>query len=83
MARIQVSKDPSGHIIVSFTYHPVLVSNVKTIDGRRWHPTEKHWMEHFFESAPWSFLNKNATLEKILMVFDRYLYLLFLYKKIE
>jgi hypothetical protein len=42
MARIQASKDLSGRIIVSFPYHPVLVSKVKTIDGRRWHPEEKH-----------------------------------------
>ena len=94
MARIQISNDPSGRIIVSFPYDPPLVEKVnpavalegqlgvpptlysavhncwiykavfhnalcngwvKTIDGRRWHPTEKYWIEHFFESAPWSF----------------------------
>jgi hypothetical protein len=43
MARIQVSKDLSGRIIVSFPYDPLLVAKVKTIDGRRWHPAEKHW----------------------------------------
>jgi len=43
MARIQISKDPSGRITVSFPYDPILVSKVKTIDGRRWHPEEKHW----------------------------------------
>jgi hypothetical protein len=43
MARIQVSKDPSGRIIVSFPYDALLVAKVKTIDGRRWHPAEKHW----------------------------------------
>ena len=43
MARIQISNDPSGRIILSFPYDPLLVSKVKTIDGRRWHPVEKHW----------------------------------------
>ena len=43
MARIHISNDPSGHIIMSFPYDPLLVSKVKTIDGRRWHPAEKHW----------------------------------------
>ena len=32
MARIQVSKDPFGRIVVSFPYHPVLVSKVKTLN---------------------------------------------------
>ncbi len=43
MARIQISYDPSGRLIVSFPYDPLLVSKLKTIDGRRWHPAEKHW----------------------------------------
>ena len=43
MARIQVSNDSSGRMIVSFPYHPLLVGKVKSIDGRRWHPAEKHW----------------------------------------
>jgi hypothetical protein len=43
MARINVSKDPSGRIIVSFPYDALLVAKVKTIEGRRWHPAEKHW----------------------------------------
>ena len=46
MARIQVSNDPSGRIVVSFPYDPVLVAKVKTIDGRRWHLSEKHWSIH-------------------------------------
>jgi hypothetical protein len=60
MGRINISNDPSGRIIVSFPYDPVLVARVKTIDSRRWHPAEKHW----------SFPNKNGTLEKILKVFE-------------
>lgn len=59
MARIYISNDLSGRIIVSFPYDPLLVSKIKTIDGRRWHPAEKHW----------SFPNKDNILEKILKVF--------------
>ena len=59
MARIQISKDPSGRIIVSFPYDPLLVEKVKTIDGRRWHPVEKHW----------SFPKLDGMVEKILKVF--------------
>jgi hypothetical protein len=36
-----------------------LVAKVKTIEGRRWHPAEKHW----------SFPNRNNIFEKILKVF--------------
>jgi len=43
MVKIRISNDPSGRIIVSFPYDPLLVTKVKTIDGRRWHPAEKHW----------------------------------------
>ncbi len=59
MARIQISKDPSGHIIVSFPYDPLLVTKVKTIDGRRWQPVEKNW----------SFPNREEILEEIRKVF--------------
>lgn len=41
MARIHISNDPSGRIIVSFPYDPLLVAKVNTIDGRRWHPALK------------------------------------------
>ena len=99
MAGIQISNDPSGRIIVSFPYDPLLVEKVnpvvalegqlgapptlypavhncwiyqavfynalcngwvKTIEGRRWHPIEKHW----------SFPNLAGILEKILKVFE-------------
>jgi hypothetical protein len=59
MARIQISNDSSGRIIVSFPYDPLLVEKVKSIDGRRWHPAEKHW----------SFPNDDGILDKILKVF--------------
>jgi hypothetical protein len=59
MARIHISNDPSGRIIVSFPYDPLLVSKVKTIESRRWHPAEKQR----------SFPDSNGILEKILKVF--------------
>ncbi|OGP75364.1 MAG: hypothetical protein A2V86_00970 [Deltaproteobacteria bacterium RBG_16_49_23] len=66
MGRIHISNDPSGRIIVSFPYDPILISKIKTIDGRRWHPDQKHW----------SFPNRNGILEKILKVFgDEGIYL--------
>ena len=49
MARIQISHDSSGRIIVSFPYDPLLISTVKTIAGLRWHPAEKHWS---FQTLP-------------------------------
>lgn len=60
MARIQISNDSSGRIIASFPYDPLLVSKVKTIDGRKWHPAEKHW----------SFPDSAGILEKISKVFE-------------
>jgi hypothetical protein len=59
MARIHISNDLSGRIIVSFPYDPLLVPKVKTIDGRRWHPAEKHL----------SFPNRDGILGKIVKVF--------------
>jgi len=35
MARIRISNDPSGAIVVSFPYDPLLIEKVKSIDGRR------------------------------------------------
>src|SRR3990170_6077804 len=60
MARIQISHDLSGRIIVFFPYDPLLVEKVETIEGRRWQPAEKHW----------SFPNREDILEKILKVFE-------------
>jgi hypothetical protein len=45
--------------VVSFPYDPSIVTKIKTIEGRRWHPAEKHW----------SFPNTDRILEKILKVF--------------
>ena len=60
MARIRISNDPSGRIIASFPYNPVFVWKIKTIEGRRWHPAEKHW----------SFPNTDGKLGKILKLFE-------------
>jgi len=60
MVKVNIGKDASGRIVVSFPYNPITVSKVKAIDGRRWHPAEKHW----------SFPNSEGTLEKILKVFE-------------
>jgi len=60
MASIKISNDPSGRIIVSFPYVPLLVEKVKTMNSRRWHPEGKHWC----------FLKLNGILEKILAILE-------------
>ncbi len=59
MVQANIGKDSSGRIVVSFPYDPSIVTKIKTIEGRRWHPAEKHW----------SFPNTDSILEKILKVF--------------
>ena len=59
MVSIIINKDDSDRIVVSFPYDPSIVTKIKTIEGRRWHPAEKHW----------SFPNTDSILEKILKVF--------------
>ena len=59
MAEANITKDLSGRIVVSFTYAPSSVTKIKTIEGRRCHPAEKHW----------SFPYTDGLLEKILKVF--------------
>jgi hypothetical protein len=59
MVEANIKKDISGRILVSFRYDPLLVAKIKTIEGRRWHPAEKHW----------SFPNRDDILDKILKVF--------------
>jgi hypothetical protein len=41
MTRTEISKDPSGRIIVSSPHDPVLVSKAKTLEGRRWRLVKK------------------------------------------
>jgi hypothetical protein len=62
MARIHISNDPSGHISVSFPYAPLLVARVKTIDGRRWYPAEKHWS---FLNTPSLFIDEEGGGEEV------------------
>jgi len=51
MGKILISNDLSGHIIVSFPYDSILFSKIKTIDGGRWHPAERHWsFQHLLPS---------------------------------
>ena len=57
---MNVSKENSGRITVTFPYNIQLVEKVKTIEGRKWHKDNKYW----------SFSNTNGTLEKILKVFE-------------
>lgn len=60
MAKL-LQKDKNGFLKVSFPYHPQFVQKIKTIDGHRWHPEEKHW----------SFPNTDGTLKKNLKIFER------------
>ena len=41
MPKFHILNDPSGRIIVSSPYDPLLVEKVKSVDGRRWHPSEE------------------------------------------
>ena len=59
MAETTITKDLFGRIVVSFSYDLSIVTKIKTIEGRKWHPVEKHW----------SFPYTNGLLEKILEVF--------------
>jgi hypothetical protein len=40
---INLSKDSSGRITVSFHYDPDLVAKVKTIEGRKWNKDKRYW----------------------------------------
>jgi hypothetical protein len=66
MVEVNIRKGEFGRIVVSFPYDPSVVTKIKAIEGRRWHPVEKHW----------SFTKLNGMLEKILKVFgDEEIYL--------
>ncbi|MEW6161847.1 MAG: hypothetical protein AB1606_00775 [Nitrospirota bacterium] len=56
---MSVSRDDPGRIKVVFHYDPQLVQKVKTIEGRKWHKSEKCW----------SFPDSDGKLEEILEVF--------------
>jgi hypothetical protein len=57
---INISKDASDRITVSFPYDPQFVLRVKTIDARKCHKYEKYW------NFPYS----DGIIEKILKVFE-------------
>ncbi len=59
ISKVKVSKDNSGRLTVAFSYNPLLIEKVKTIEGYNWHPDKKHG----------SFPNVDGTLDKILKVF--------------
>lgn len=43
LAVIRIGLKETGRIAVTVPYDPKLVTNVKGIEGRRWHPEEKIW----------------------------------------
>jgi len=43
ISKVKVSRDTSGKITVAFSYNPLLVEKVKTIEGYKWHPDKKYW----------------------------------------
>ncbi|HIC91905.1 MAG TPA: hypothetical protein EYP21_07600, partial [Syntrophaceae bacterium] len=57
---VKIGKDASGKITMAFSYDPARIQKVKTVEGYRWHPKEKHW----------SFLYSEDILGKILSIFD-------------
>ncbi len=60
MASVKISRDmQQGKIVVTFSYDPNFVAEVKSIEGHRWHPDKKYW------SFPYS----QEILRKILSVF--------------
>lgn len=59
MGVVNISKESSGRLTVTFPYALRLVEKVKTTDGRKWHKDKRYW----------SFPDSNVTLEKILEVF--------------
>jgi len=60
MVGVSISKDTFGRLVVHFPYDSRFVAKIKAVEGRRWHPAEKHW----------SFPDKEGILEKILRVFN-------------
>ena len=50
---IKISRDTSGRIIVDFAYDPTRVVKVKTIQGYKWHPKEKHWSFPYSDGHQW------------------------------
>jgi len=40
MVEANITKDISGRIVVSFPYGLSIVTKIKAIEGRKWHPAE-------------------------------------------
>lgn len=57
---IKLEKRSDNRIAVRFSYNPVYISKIKTINGSRWHPREKYW------SVPYS----DGILERISAIFN-------------
>jgi hypothetical protein len=60
MVEVSIGKDTFGRLAVHIPYNSRFVAKIKAVEGRRWHPADKHW----------SFPDKEDILEKILGVFD-------------
>jgi hypothetical protein len=56
---VNVARDGSDSIKMTFKYNPVLGEKVQTIEGRMWHAEEKYW------SVP----DQDGIIEKIIEVF--------------
>ncbi len=57
---MNIDKDDSGKMYVTFPYYPQLVAKVKTIKGRKWYKDRRYW----------SFPNTNVTLEMMPKAFE-------------
>ena len=77
ISKVKASKDNSGRLTVAFPYNPLLIEEVKTIEGYNWHPdaegsacrrnsTRRLYIRH---KKHWSFPNVDGILDKILKVF--------------
>ena len=70
---LQLRRAPNGRLRVTFPYHPNTVANIKSVDGRRWHPSEKCWtiphtpealaqlQSHFASAPPTSYSRTRPT----------------------
>jgi hypothetical protein len=47
VAAIQIRPGNNGRLIVTFLYTPERVDKIKTIQGKWWHPEEKHWKDRY------------------------------------
>ena len=57
---IEIGPGPEGRLAVRLPYWPDLVEKIRTVEGRKWHPSDKVW------SVPRS----DGTLERLLALFE-------------